>query len=294
MPSLLLGLLAAGCAAAPPPQAANVADGRLAAIEQRIGGRVGVALVDRGGRLRLARRAGERFAMCSTFKLPLAALALEQAEASKLSLAEAIAYDQSDVLDYAPVVKAHLAEGHLSVEALAEAGVELSDNSAANLLLERLGGPPALTAFVRRHGDAVTRLDRTEVSLNENRPNDPRDTTSPAAMAALVRNLMLGDRLGAGSRERLARWTVAASTALDRIRAGLPAGWRAGDKSGNCGTAFNDVAIVWPPDAAPFVLAVYVDRPSAPRQQINAAIAEIGRVAAELMQSGPAAEQPAG
>lgn len=255
----------------------------LAAVEARIGGRLGVALVDGGGTVLLEHRSDERFALCSTFKLVLSAAVLAEVEAGRLGSDEVIEFGEEDVLAYAPVVGTRVAEGRMTIAELAEAITTVSDNSAANLLLERLGGTEALTAFFRRHGDQVSRLDRYEPELNENAPGDERDTTSPRAMAALVRHLVLGNALGAESRATLAGWAEASATGLRRIRAGLPEGWRAGDKTGSCGTAYNDVAIVWPPAAEPFVLAVYVDRPDAAAGAVEAAIAEIGTLAADLM-----------
>lgn len=279
--SILLGAgLLAACAADGADRRQPANDAAITAIERRIGGRIGVALIGADGRLEFAHRADERFAMCSTFKLALAAAILDMADRSQLSLDESIAYTRADLVSYAPVVEANLAKGSLTVGELAEAIVTVSDNAAANLLLNRIGGPPVLTAFVRRHGDPVTRLDRMETALNENAPGDPRDTTAPAAMARLARTLLLGDALAPASRQRLAGWAEASTTGLQRIRAGLPKGWRAGDKTGNCGTAYNDLAIVWPDGAEPFVLAVYVDRPTAPQAAINPAIAEIGSLAA--------------
>lgn len=254
----------------------------VTAIEERIGGRVGVALVGGDGAVRREYRGGERFAMCSTFKLALAAAILEEVAAGRMSLDDVIPFSEADLLDYAPVAREHLAAGRMTVGELAEAISTLSDNTAANLLLARIGGPAALTAFFRRHGDALSRLDRMEPELNENAPGDERDTTTPEAMARLVRRLVLGHALGDATREQLASWTVANQTGDNRIRAGIPHGWRVGDKTGSCGTAYNDVAIVWPPEAEPFVLAVYIDRPTAEAEQVEAAIAEIGGLAAKL------------
>ena len=264
-------------------QAEALDEAAVAAIEQRIGGRVGVALVGADGEFLFGHRSDERFAMCSTFKLALSAAVLEAVAAGDLALDDVVTFGPEDILDYAPAVEEHAAEGQMTVGQLAAAISTLSDNSAANLLLERIGGPGAMTAFFRRHGDEVSRLDRTEPELNENAPGDERDTTSPEAMAGLVQRLVLGDALDPDQRDQLAAWAVANETGDNRIRAGIPAGWRVGDKTGSCGTAYNDVGIVWPPDAAPFVLAVYVDRPSAEAAEVEAAIAELGQLAAERM-----------
>lgn len=279
-------LLWAGCTSGPEyPESTNaiLGDEVLEAIEQRIGGRLGIALIDDTGTQLRAYRGDERFAMCSTFKLPLGAAVLEEAESGRLSLEETIAFGEDDILEYAPVVSERIGDGEMTVAELAEAISTVSDNSAANLLLARIGGPEGLTAFFRSHGDEVTRLDRTEPALNENLPDDPRDTTSPVAMAGLVQRLVLGDVLEPASRAMLADWTVASTTGLHRIRAGLPEGWRAGDKTGTCWTAYNDVAIIWPSESDPFVLAIYIDRPEATPREVNAAFAEIGELAASYM-----------
>jgi beta-lactamase class A len=255
----------------------------IGAIEQRIGGRVGVALVGADGSVIESYRGGERFAMCSTFKLALSAAVLEEADVGAISMDQAMEFDESDLLDYAPAVREHLGEGQetgqMTVRELAEAISTLSDNTAANLLLGLIGGPEALNAFFRRHGDDVTRLDRMEPGLNENAPGDERDTTTPEAMAGLVQRLVFGEGLSPASRQQLAEWAVANRTGDSRIRAGIPEGWRVGDKTGSCGTAYNDIGIVWPPEGEPFVLTVYVDRPTAEAGEVDAAIAEIGRLA---------------
>ncbi|MBC2777655.1 class A beta-lactamase [Parasphingopyxis marina] len=270
--------------------ASALTEAAIAEIEERIGGRVGVALVGADGRILHSYRGGERFAMCSTFKLALSAAVLEQVEAGTLEMDRAVEFAESDLLDYAPAAREHFDEamgaGQMTIAEMAEAISTLSDNTAANLLLQMIGGPQEMTAFFRRHGDETTRLDRMEPELNENAAGDPRDTTTPQAMAGLVQRLVLGDALSAEGREQLAAWTVANRTGDDRIRAGIPEGWRVGDKTGSCGTAYNDIGIVWPPEREPFVLTVYVDRPTAEAGEVDAAIAEIGRLAAERRGGG--------
>ncbi|WP_405282823.1 class A beta-lactamase [Gaopeijia maritima] len=261
------------------PESSELAE-RAAALEQEVGGRIGVAMVDGEGAVIDSYRGEERFAMCSTFKLPLAAMMLERAVGDDPALDEVLPYDESDLLDYAPSAREHVAAGGMTVRDLAEAAVIVSDNTAANLLLERTGGPAGLTDFFRRHGDSATRLDRTEPALNENAPGDERDTTTPEAMATLIQRLALGDGLPVGARDQLQEWAVANRTGDNRIRAGIPAGWRVGDKTGSCGNASNDVGIVWPPEGEPFVLAVYIDRPTAEASAVDGVFAELAGVAA--------------
>lgn len=247
-------------------------------IEQETGGRLGVALVDSKGALLLGFNRDERFAMCSTFKAPLAAAVLVGAEAGKFGLDGQLSFGSDDILDYAPVVKKNRKRGRMSMGELAQAAVEVSDNSAANLLLPMLGGPDGLTAFMRAHGDSVSRLDRNEPTLNENAEGDPRDTTSPAAMAGLMGRLFFRD-LKPESAEKLRTWFNASSTGDNRIKAGLPEGWTSGSKTGTCGTAYNDVALVKSPAGDEYILAIYLDRPTVDAKKAEAAIAETAQAA---------------
>ena len=251
-------------------------------IEEETGGRLGIALVDSKGALLLGFNRDERFAMCSTFKAPLAAAVLMGADAGKFGLDGQISFGKDDILDYAPVVKQNRKRGRMTMSELAQAAVEVSDNSAANLLLPMLGGPEGLTAFARAHGDAVTRLDRNEPTLNENAEGDPRDTTSPAAMAGLMGRLLFRD-MKADSAAMLRGWMNASPTGDKRIKAGLPEGWTSGSKTGTCGTAYNDVALVKSPGGDEYVLAVYLDRPTVDAKKAEAAIADAARAALDFV-----------
>jgi beta-lactamase class A len=241
------------------------------------GARLGVAALDTGSGRRVAFHADERFAMASTFKLALAAAILKEADKGTLGLSEKVRFTGSDVLDYAPVVKASLDRGELSVEELCKAIVEVSDNSAANLLLDLIGGPPGLTLFIRKSGDGISRLDRREPALNENAPGDLRDTTSPNAMIGLMHALLVGDTLSTESQKRLGTWLRGSTTGLDRLRAGLPQNWISGDKTGTgANGAHNDIAIAWPPDRYPILIASYQsggDAQSSVRATAHAAVA---------------------
>jgi beta-lactamase class A len=218
--------------------------------------------------------------MCSTFKLALAAAILTRVDRGALSLDQEIAFGPADVLEYAPVVQANVAQGRLPLERLCAAIIEVSDNSAANLLYPLIGGPEGLTAFIRAAGDPVTRCDRTEPALNANLTGEPRDTTTPRAMTGLMRTLLLGGMLKAASRERLIGWMVGATTAPGRLRAGFPDGWRVGHKSGTSRDASNDIAIVWPPGRGPVLVAGYT---SGPRETVavrDAVLADVARLVA--------------
>jgi beta-lactamase class A len=280
---------AAGCrgdvsrATAPEP-ARTVAPDRFEAIRVSLGpgARIGVAAIDTRDGSQLVHDPLGRYAMASTFKLPLAAAVLEAAQEGRLRLADEIAFEPGEPLPNSPVVTENLPAGRLGVEALAAAIVRVSDNSAANLLLRRLGGPEALTRFFRAQGDPVTRLDRYEMELNSNLPGDPRDTTSPASMAALVQRLVLGNALSRGSRQRLVQWLTTSAPGADRLRAGLPEAWRFGHKTGTgANGAVNDVGIAWPPGRPPIVIASYQDGGTAEMPARAAAHVAVARLVAE-------------
>ncbi|HEX3700300.1 MAG TPA: class A beta-lactamase [Phenylobacterium sp.] len=279
--------LALGSAALASPSAAAAAvaagdDPRIAALEARLGGRLGVAALDLGNGRRLRHRAGERFPMCSTFKLMAVAAILHRVDTACERLDRQVLVDRADVVGWAPVTGKHVGQ-KLSLEALCAAALDFSDNGAANLILNALGGPQGVTGYARSIGDRVTRLDRRELALNEATPGDPRDTTTPDATVGNLRKLLVEDRLSPASRKRLADWLVADQMGLDRIRAGVPAGWRVGDKTGTGGhNATNDVAILWPPGRAPILVAAYSHGSARRIEARQAALAEVGRIVAAL------------
>ncbi len=269
---LTLWPLAAAAAAAPPAP-------ELADYERQTGGRVGVYAQNLKTGRRLAWRADERFVMCSSFKASLAACVLSRIDRGQERLDRIIAYGAGDLLGNAPVARDNLAKGGLSVEEMCRAAVEVSDNTCANKLLASIGGPTAMTAFWRSIGDTVSRLDHNEPELNRSKPGDPHDTTTPAAMAGDLRRFVLGDVMKPASRERFTAWMVNCRTGADRLRSGLPAAWRIGDKTGNNGVdAAGDIAVAWPAPDRPIVIATYVQGGSPTPDQIKAVFAAVGRM----------------
>jgi beta-lactamase class A len=252
---------------------------RIAALETRAGGRLGVAAFDSGGMQRLAWRAEERLPMGSTFKFVAAAAILARVDEGKEGLDRVIPYGERDLLEYAPVAKAHVAKGGLSLAELCAAAVEMSDNTAGNLLLQVLGGPAGLTAYCRSLGDTATRLDRIEPFVNEALPGDERDTTTPLAMLGMMEKLFLGEALKPDSREQLERWMIAAKPGAARLPAAIPEGGRIGHKTGTSahGTT-NDIAIVWPAGRKPVLIAVYFTGSAASLAEREAVLAEAGRI----------------
>jgi len=269
-------------------------DDALAELERLAGGRLGVHMLDSGSGRELGRRSDQRFGMCSTFKLPLAAAVLREADAGRLKLDAYIEYDKNDMVAHAPVTSKHLEAGRMRIVDLAEAAQKTSDNVAANLLIAKLGGPQALTAIFRAMGDEITRIDRLEPEMNLVIGDDERDTTTPRAMALLVSHILSDKLLAPASRELLAEWMVATTTGAKRIRAGLPSDWKAGDKTGTAlspkmPNKHNDVAVIWLPERAPIVIAAYYDADAhynQMRPEDDAVLAEVGSIAARWIKAG--------
>jgi len=256
----------------------------FAKIEADIRGRLGVAVLDTLTQARATHRADERFPMCSTFKLLAAAAVLARVEAGKERLDRRIRFETRDIVVNSASTKDRAGGEGMTLAELCEAAMIVSDNTAGNLLLATLGGPAGLTAYARSLGDAVTRLDRIEPDLGEAIDGDPRDTTSPAAMLSNLHALVLGNVLTANSKDQLTRWLLGNKTGDTRLRAGLPSGWRVGDKtgSGERGTT-NDVGIIWPPERAPVLVSIYLTGTSAGAEQRNATLAAVGRAVAAAL-----------
>lgn len=280
-----------GCAG-PTSRSSTDADRALAALERTSGGRLGVFALDTGSGRTLGWRADERFGMCSTFKLLLAAAVLQAHARGEIDGNAPITYSEDDLVPHAPVITAKLAEGVTALSAieLARATQLTSDNVAANLLIRKLGGPEAVTARWRAMGDTTTRIDRYEPAMNLVPDGELRDTTTPRAMAETVARLMVEDPLDESGRSALIAWLIETQTGLKRLRAGLPLDWRAGDKTGSAispemANKTNDVAVIWPPGRAPIIVAAYYDadghHAGGIRAQDEAVLAQVGRIVAD-------------
>jgi beta-lactamase class A len=279
-------LLVATAASAFAPGAFAAARGAraLSDIRKRIGGRLGVHVLDSQSGKRFGIDDNSRYAMCSTFKLPLAAALLWQVDRKAFTLEHALAIAKKDLLANSPTVEARIAAGaeSMTIRELAAAAVVASDNAAANVLLRAIGGPPAITAFFGTLEDKVSRLDRYEPELNSNLPGDERDTTSPRAMVDSMLRMFTQDVLSLTSRALLIDWMAASRTGLTRVRAGLPRSWVPGDKTGTgANGAVNDLAIAYPPQRRPIFIAVYMSGSTLSTAELNAAHAEIGAVIAK-------------
>jgi beta-lactamase class A len=255
----------------------------FARLEHKSGGRLGVGVLDIAASESSGYRADERFPMCSTFKFLLASAILQRVDQHRETLDRTVAIPPKPLLSNSPLTEPY-AGSAMTISDLCHAALTRSDNTAANLLLERIGGPVGITGFSRSIGDEITRLDRTELALNESLPGDPRDTTSPAAMVHNLRSVLLGGVLSPASREQLTRWMEANLTGLDRLRANLPQGWRAADKTGSNGShTSNDIAVLWPAARPPIIIAAYITQCTGPESKRAAMLSEIGRLVRESL-----------
>ncbi len=282
-------LTIAGCAGPRQVLPSVSAKAALAALEARVGGRLGACVLDTASGRMTGHRYGELFGMCSTFKLALAGAVLHLADKGRLNPSAELRYTEADMVPHAPVTGPNLAKGAMRIIELAEATQKTSDNVAANLLIRHMGGPAAVTALLRSWGDDVTRLDRYETEMNNVPPGEERDTTTPRAFAQTMARLLTTDRiLSPASRALLIQWMVDTTTGGKRIRAGLPASWGSGDKTGsanspNYNNKTNDVAIFWPPARMPVIVTAYYESDGKylqTRDQDQAVLADVGRIAA--------------
>lgn len=266
-------------------QAASHLPARLQQLETTAQGRLGVTVLDTATGTLHGHRMDERFMMLSSFKLLASALVLARVDRGQESLERRISYAKSDLVTWSPVTErfAGTAEG-MSLADLCEATLTTSDNSAANFILDSYGGPAALTRFARELGDDTTRLDRRETKLNTGTAAALLDTTTPRAMALTMQKLLLGSALSVASRERLQQWLVGNTTGDKRLRAGLPPGWRVGDKTGTNQTDANDIGIAWPANGrAPLIITAYLAESTASGAVKEATLAGVARLAASLV-----------
>ncbi len=245
--------------------------------EQQLHARAGFAELDLAtGALRDSYRSGERFPMMSTYKVLLCGAVLARIDSGRERSERRIMYRQQDLEKYSPVTEQHLSEG-MTIAGLCDAAITMSDNTAANLLLSSIGGPQALTRFLRQTGDPMTRLDRQEPELNEALPGDPRDTTTPEAMAQTLRNLLTGKILTAASQQQLLHWMIADQVAGPLLRKVLPAGWFIADKSGAGEHGSRGIIAVTGPAGKPsHIVVIYITDNDAKMDVLNRQIAGIG------------------
>jgi beta-lactamase class A len=260
------------------------ADAALSALEKKTGGRLGVSILDTDTNISLGYHEGDRFPLFSTYKALAAGFVLARVDQGKEKLDRRVTFGKEVLVAYSPTTEKHAGGDGMTISELCEAAVTLSDNTAANLLIDSFGGPKALTDWLRSTGDEETRLDRKEPELNEAKKDDPRDTTTPDAVLDTLGLLTLGDTLSDASSALLTGWLVASTTGKDRLRAGVPADWKVGDKTGTgaAGTAA-DIAIIWPPERGPILVTVYIVDATADAPTLNSVFADIGKMVVSMV-----------
>ena len=252
--------------------AANEPSPAFAALERRFGAQLGVYVLDTGTGRTVTYRADTRFAYCSTSKALSTGVLLKRDSSAQLD--QVIHYRSGDLVDYSPITSQHVRSG-MTLRAVMAAALDYSDNTAANLLLNQLGGPHGLQVALRGLGDTTTDASRTEPTLNDASPGDTRDTTTARAIGTDLRDLVLGNVLPGSRRQLLTGWLLANTTGGPYIRAGVPRGWKVADKTGNGGWGTrNDIAVAWPPGRAPVVIAILSRRGSSTATSDDALIAD--------------------
>ena len=276
-------LMAAAFSARAETDAEHVLRTTVEDIEKTLDARVGVLVCDTAERWEWGHRPDERFLMASVFKSVLCGAVLARSDRKTLDLSEQIEIRQQHILEYAPVTRQHVGQA-LSIGDLCLATLDRSDNTAANLLIDRLGGFGGVMAFLAQVGDDVTRLDRLEPDLNTFVPGDPRDTTSPSAILSTWEAMLLGDALSPASRAQLADWMGHGAVTGALIRPSVPANWRVVDKSGGGRHhTRNILAMITPPADAPYLVAVFVSDTPADWRTRNAAVARIGAAVMDVI-----------
>jgi len=256
------------------------AESQLKALEKSSGGRLGVAILDTSTGARLSYRGDERFLICSTFKLLLVAAVMKRVDDGTERPDRSIVFDRAKILSWAPVTGLNIGPPGMTVQELCEAAMIMSDNTAANLLLDTLGGPSAVTAYARNLGDTMTRLDNYEPLDGHQQGDD--DTTTPWSILVTMQKILLGDALSEDSRRKLASWFALNQTGAQSLKRGLPSNWQIGDKTGASSNASNDIAIITPPGQNPLlVTALYMSK-SSNAAASKAVLADVGRIVATV------------
>lgn len=244
-------------------------------IEQQYHGRAGVSVINMKNHQTFGYRADERFPMCSTYKWVVAADMLAQIQKEPALADKKVYYTKADLIGYTPMTSQHEA---MTLQQLSQAAI-LSDNTAANLLIDALGGVHQVNDFAKAAGDQRFRLDRLEPDVNAAIPNDLRDTTTPLAMSRLLETIVFGDILTPPYREKLQQWMIENNTGDHRIRAVVPKGLAVGDKTGTCayGTT-NDVGFILLENGSQILISVFFTQTEQDTEPNDAALQAIARV----------------
>ncbi|WP_289150365.1 class A beta-lactamase [uncultured Salipiger sp.] len=279
-PALGLFMASASLAEAPVEALSDT----VARIEEQLGARVGISVVDTGTGWAWSHRGDDIFLMNSTVKVPVCGAILARRDAGMLSLSDALPVREADLVPYAPVTETRVG-GTMTLDELCLAAIDMSDNVAANILIGHLGGPEAVTQFFRSVGDPTSRLDRLEPELNVFAPGDARDTTSPAAMSETLRALLLGDALSPEARRQLAEWMRHGGVTGALLRAEAEDEWLILDKSGSGSHTRNLVAVILPEGEAPWIATIFISDTAVEFEVRNEALMDLSRAVAVVVRN---------
>jgi beta-lactamase class A len=251
-------------------------------LEKEYDARLGVYALDTGSNQSVSYRADERFIYASTHKALAVGALLKKKSIDDLD--KKINFTEKDLVNYNPITEKHVDTG-MTLKELSDASIRYSDNTAGNLIFEAIGGPKGLMEVLRGIGDDVTEPDRIEPDLNNVEPGETRDTSTPKALAESLQAFTLGNALPEEKQNLLNDWLKRNTTGDALIRAGVPEGWIVGDKTGagSYGTR-NDIAVIWPPDGFPIILAVLSSREKADAEYDDELIAKATEIAIKQLQ----------
>ncbi|GIN18287.1 beta-lactamase [Shouchella clausii] len=237
-----------------PEESVETGEAVFKALEEEYAARLGVFALDTGTGQTVSYRSDERFTYASAHKPLAVAVLLQQKSIEELE--QLITYSADDLVNYNPITENHVETG-MTLRELSDASIRYSDNTAANFIFDEIGGPEGFKEGLRAIGDTVTEPERIEPELNHVEPGEIQDTSTPEALAKSLQEFALGKALPADKQELLIDWLIGNTTGDALIRAGVPEGWEVGDKTGagSYGTR-NDIAILWPPEKEPIILAV--------------------------------------
>ncbi|MCZ4388818.1 CARB family carbenicillin-hydrolyzing class A beta-lactamase [Vibrio alginolyticus] len=250
----------------------------ISLLEQQTSSRIGVSVWDTQADERWDYRGDERFPLMSTFKTLACAKMLSDMDSGKLSKNATAKVDERSIVVWSPVMD-KLAGQNTRIEHACEAAMLMSDNTAANLVLNEIGGPKAVTMFLRTIGDKATRLDRIEPRLNEATPGDSRDTTTPNTILNTLRTLVEGETLSYESRVQLKIWMQDNKVSDSLMRSVLPTGWSIADRSGAGGHGSRGInAIIWKENHRPVYISIYVTETELSLQARDQLVAQISQL----------------
>ncbi|MCY7856670.1 class A beta-lactamase [Bacillus sonorensis] len=255
----------------------------FAKLEDQFDARLGVYALDTGTNQTIAYRADERFAYASTHKALAVGALLQQKSITDLN--QRITYTRDDLVNYNPITEKHVDTG-MTLKELCDASIRYSDNTAGNLILKQIGGPDGFKKSLGKIGDKVTNPERFEPELNEVKPGETHDTSTPKALATSLKAFTIGDALPKEKRMMLIDWLKRNTTGDALIRAGVPKGWEVGDKTGagSYGTR-NDIAVIWPPKGDPIVLAILSSRDQKDAEYDDKLIAQAAKEVIDALQN---------